>query len=277
MPNPLRSARFVVPTLLAVAILLPVPAQAGSRTVAGTAKLRAAEARVLKDINRIRVRYGRKPLAIDARTSHVARARSVDMAARRYFAHTEPDGDDASRILDRRGVQATTVTENIGHTIGPKLKRASRQMAKWWYRSPPHRRQMLARDINYVGLGIARRGSRFTFTAIFTRSRDKDEPRVTIDKATVSDDGSRVTIRWSGKDRRLATGRTGIRRYDLQRLTPLGGWDHIGGTSRRSERTLSRLGHADDHLRVRAVDKAGNVGPWAYARARTVDAPSRLM
>ena len=63
-------------------------------------------------------------------------------------------------------------------------------MAKWWYRSPPHRRQMLARDVNYVGIGIARRGSRFTYTAIFTRSRDKTDPLVIIDEATWTSDGS---------------------------------------------------------------------------------------
>ena len=275
--EPLHSLRFIALAMIAAAILLPTTTQAGTRTVAGTERLQAAESRVLKGINRIRVRNGRKPLAIDERTSRVARARSADMAERRYFSHIEPDGDDASRVLDRRGVQASTVLENIGHTIGPKLKSGSRRMARWWYHSPPHRRQMLARGINYVGLGIARRGSRITFTAIFTRSRAKTEPQAIIEATTVSEDGRLVTVDWRGHDRRLAAGRTGIRRYDLERLTPFGGWEPVGGASRKSKRTLSRLGYAPDHLRVRAVDKAGNVGPWAYARIEMDDAHARVM
>ena len=278
MRDPLRLLPLVVLTMLAATLLLPTPAQAGVRTVAGTEKLQAVEHRVLKDINRIRVRNGRKLLAIDERTSRVARARSVDMATRRYFAHVEPDGDDAGRILGRRGVQAKIVTENIGHTIGPKLKVGKRQMAKWWYRSPPHRRQMLARDINYIGVGVARRGSRVTFTAIFTRSRDKTEPRVIIDEASVSADGTLVTVDWRGTDRRLATGRTGIRHYELERLTPLGGWGSVGGALRRSVLTLSVDSETDDYLlRVRAVDKAGNVSPWTYARIVGSGAPPRFM
>jgi len=88
--DPLHVLRFVVLAALAAAILLPGPAAAGNRSVVGTDKLSAAEARLLKDVNRIRVRNGRKPLRIDRRTSQVARARSSDMAAKRYFAHIEP-------------------------------------------------------------------------------------------------------------------------------------------------------------------------------------------
>jgi uncharacterized protein YkwD len=258
---------------LVAAILLPAPAAAGNRSVVGTDKLAAAEARLLKDVNRIRVRNGRKPLRIDRRTSQVARARSSDMAAKRYFAHIEPDGDDARRILRRRDIRATEATENIGQTFGLTLKQGSNRMAKWWYRSAPHRRQMLARDINYIGVGIARRGSRFTYTAIFTRSRDKTDPRVVIDEATRSSDGSQVTVDWHGVDPKLATGTAGIKRYDLEHFTPTGGWGPVGGDQRRSERSFWTSGTGDRHLRIRAVDKAGNVGPWAYTRIGT---PARL-
>ncbi len=236
--------------------------------------MRTAEARLLKDINRIRVRNGRRPLRLDKRTSQVARARSSDMAAKRYFAHVEPDGDDAERILRRRDISATEVTENIGHTVGLTLLEGSRRMTDWWYRSRPHRVQMLAHDVNYIGLGIARRGSRFTYTAVFTRSRDKTSPRVVIDDAAwfASGDGSEVTIDWHGVDPRLATGTAGIKRYDVEHLTP-GGWDWVGGDAKKTKRSFEALGPGDQHFRIRAVDKAGNVGPWAYAH---IDIPEGL-
>jgi len=271
----LHLLRFIVPAILAAAILLPAPAAAGIRTVDGTEKMRAAEARLLRDINRIRVRNGRKPLHMDKRTRNVARARSSDMAAKRYFAHVEPDGDDAGRILQRRRIGASEVTENIGHTVGLTLRQGKSRMATWWYNSPPHRVQMLARDINYVGIGIARRGSRFTYTAVFTRSRDKTKPRVIIDKATVrtSELGAQVALDWHGVDPRLATGTAGISRYEVERFAAPEGWCDVDEDPRKSKLTIPTLAIDDEHLRIRAVDKAGNVGPWAYT---SVDIPIRV-
>ena len=71
---------------LVVAILVPGSAAAGSKAVSGTDKMRAVEAQLFKDINRIRVVNGRRPLRLDERITHVARARSHDMAGKRYFA-----------------------------------------------------------------------------------------------------------------------------------------------------------------------------------------------
>ena len=277
MPAPLRLLRYVLLAALVAAVMLPSPAAARDRTVVGTEKMRAAEARLLQDINRIRARNGRKPLRLDRRTRQVARARSSDMAARRYFAHVEPDGDNARRILVRRHVSASEVTENIGHTIGLSLRQGTKRMARWWYHSPPHRRQMLARDINYVGIGIARRGGRFTYTAIFTRSRDKTRPRVVVDEATWRPSvgaGSRVTIDWHGVDPRLATGTAGIKRFELEQLTALEGWTRVQLEPRRSRRSLRTYGIGEQRFRVRAVDRAGNIGPWAYAHVEIPDALS---
>ena len=202
-------------------------------------------------------------------------SRSLDMAAKRYFAHTEPDGDEADDILDRRGIDAAEVTENIGHTVGLTLRAGSRRMADWWFHSAPHRRQMLARDVNYVGIGIARYGSRFTYTAIFTRSRDKTSPRVVIDEATwqPTGTGARVTLDWHGVDPKLAKGTTGIRRFDVELRSETGGWDRLDGGPRRSVRSIAATDGEDRRFRVRAVDKAGNVGPWTYTR---VDIPDLL-
>lgn len=276
MPSPFRLLRYALLAALALAVMAPSPAAAGDRTVVRTDKMRAAEARILKDINRIRVHNGRRPLRLDRRTRSVARARSSDMAAKRYFAHVEPDGDNAKRILSRRHIGASEVTENIGHTIGLTLRQGTKRMANWWYHSPPHRRQMLARDINYVGIGIARRGGRFTYTAIFTRSRDKTSPKVVIDETTwrPSGAGAQVTIDWHGIDPRLATGTAGVKRFEVQRSTPLEGWRGVDGKSRISKRSLSTYGTGVQRFRVRAIDRAGNVGPWAYTRV-AVTSPLR--
>lgn len=265
--------------MLAAAFLLPAatpaPVAAGDRSGSATEKMRTAEARLLRDINRIRVRHGRKPLRLDKATRAVARARSSDMAAKRYFAHVEPDGDNARRILRRRNIPASEVTENIGHTFGLTLREGSHRMARWWYRSPPHRRQMLARNVNHVGIGIARKGSRFTYTAIFTRSRDKTSPRVVIDEATwqPTGTGAKIILDWHGVDPTLAKGTTGIRRFEVESRSETGGWDRLDGGPRRSVRSVEADDGKDQRFRVRAVDNAGNVGPWTYT---SVDIPHLL-
>ncbi len=278
---PLRHLRYLVLAALAVAILLPAPAGAAlDGAVVATDKMAAAEARLLREINEIRAMNGRAPLRLDKRTSHVARSRSLDMAAKRYFDHTEPDGDEAEDILDRRDIEAREVTENIGHTVGLTLKAGSSRMADWWYHSPPHRVQMLANDVNYVGIGIARYGSRFTYTAIFTRSPDKTSPRVAVEaKRWYSGaDGTEIMLDWHGVDPKLATGTAGIKRFEVQRVTPLGDWARVETDPRKSKVKLKTLGGGDQHVRVRAIDKAGNKGPWKYARFDLPDTlPSRVM
>ena len=278
---PLRHLRYLVLAALAAATLLPAStAAAADGAVVATDKMAAAEARLLREINEIRAMNGRTPLRLDKRTSHVARSRSLDMAAKRYFAHTEPDGDEAEDILDRRDIEAREVTENIGHTVGLTLKAGSSRMADWWYHSPPHRVQMLAKDVNYVGVGIARHGSRFTYTAIFTRSPDKTSPRVVIDaKRWHSDaDGSEIVLDWHGVDPKLATGTAGLKRFEVQHLNSLGHWTRIEADPQKSKLRLRILGSGDQHLRVRAIDKAGNRGPWKYAHLDLPDSlPSRVM
>jgi uncharacterized protein YkwD len=272
----LHILRFTLLVSLTAAILLPTPAAARSGAIAGTDKMRVAEARLLKDVNRIRVRAGLKPLRLDRRTSQVARARSADMAAKRYFAHVEPDGDDAHRLLRRRHIGASSVTENIGHTYGLSLRAGSNRMAKWWFRSPPHRQQMLARNANYIGIGIARRGNRLTYTAIFTRSRDKTKPRVVVKRAAAGGDGTYVTVAWRGVDPQLATGTAGVRSYELEQFTPASGWRKVGRNIRTSRRSFWAPSDVERYVRIRAVDRVGNIGPWSYARIEASgDQPKR--
>jgi hypothetical protein len=119
-----------------------------------------------------------------------------------------------------------------------------------------------------VGIGIARRSGRFTYTAIFTRSRDKTSPHVVIDDATWQPEArsSEVSIEWRGVDPQLAMGTAGIRRFDVERFTVSDGWSQIDGDPHESERTVRTYASGAQRFRIRAVDKAGNVGPWAYTR-----------
>ena len=94
-----------------------------------------------------------------------------------------------------------------------------------------------------------------------TRSpRASTEPRRGLVAATNIDAG-RITLRvpWSGTD---AT--SGIARYELLQSTDGGAWTTVSTTltSPTADRSLASL-HTY-RFRVRAVDKAGNVGPWVF-------------
>ena len=76
-----------------------------------------------------------------------------------------------------------------------------------------------------------------------------------------------------GIDPKLAKGTAGVKRFVLEHRTSQGDWSRVDGDPRKSRRSISTSGTDDQHVRIRAVDKAGNVGPWTYAH---VDLPEGL-
>jgi uncharacterized protein YkwD len=58
-----------------------------------------AELAMVDALNADRTAVGLVPLRIDSRLMSIARARSVDMATKDYFSHTQPDGRNAFDLL----------------------------------------------------------------------------------------------------------------------------------------------------------------------------------
>jgi hypothetical protein len=74
-----------------------------------------------------------------------------------------------------------------------------------------------------------------------------------------------VTWTWAGNDSPLATLMSGLRSFEVQRRVDGGAWVSVWtSTMRRSWSTSVGLGHRVQ-VRVRARDRAGNVGPWSSA------------
>ena len=84
--------------------------------------------------------------------------------------------------------------------------------------------------------------------------------------------GPRVTVDWHGVDPELATGRTGIKRFDVQRRTELGAWTRVASDPDRSKVSFRSFAAGDQRVRIRAIDRDGNVGPWTYV---SIDLPER--
>jgi hypothetical protein len=80
--------------------------------------------------------------------------------------------------------------------------------------------------------------------------------------ATVS--GNDVHWSWRGADPLLQTHTAGLRDFAVQQRTDSGNWVTVSAATTATRRTA--LNRARGHwygLRVRARDRAGNVGPWS--------------
>lgn len=108
------------------------------------------EARIVAGINAFRRANGLRVLRSDAVLSQAARAHSLDMLSRGYFAHDGPGGTFVQRLAGY--TPASCIAENIAwgsgsYGTGPGIVEA-------WKRSPGHRHVMLLPWTRSVGVGV---------------------------------------------------------------------------------------------------------------------------
>ena len=82
---------------------------------------------------------------------------SVDMATRKYFSHTSPDGRSASDRIKAVGYQYTTFGENIASGYSNE-----QSVIKGWLQSPPHCINMMNKS--YTEAGAGREANYWTLT-----------------------------------------------------------------------------------------------------------------
>ena len=126
-------------TVIIAAAALSAP-PAAPRAIA----LTGGENALLAAINATRRAHGLVALRIDPRLELAARAHSNDMLRHDYFAH----GDFGGRML-RFGVRGRLMAENLAWGTGTL---AALTAVAWWMASPPHRANLLRRDLRRVGL-----------------------------------------------------------------------------------------------------------------------------
>ncbi|MFD0394916.1 CAP domain-containing protein [Streptomyces nogalater] len=108
----------------------------------------AVEAEVLKLVNDERAKAGLGALAANSALTGLAEAFSDDMAARGFFAHTDPDGRTPWDRAARAGV-AGLGGENIGRgQADPAAVLAA------WMADPGHRASILNPAFTTVGAGV---------------------------------------------------------------------------------------------------------------------------
>ena len=153
MPRSLPDAiGFLLGIWLALALLLPFAAH-GAETEPAP-ELAPLEQALHEGANRVRSEHHRIALERRPDLDLVARAHSTDMAARRYLAHENPEGESPVDRLQRGGIRGFSLAgENAGQT-----NRADpvREILEGWQHSPDHRTNLLAPAFNATGVGVAR-------------------------------------------------------------------------------------------------------------------------
>jgi uncharacterized protein YkwD len=261
-----RLASLSLAVLLGAAIAAPGGVAATTVTVAPAA-LSAAESAMVAALNADRAAVGLVAVRVDPRLMTIARARSNDMVAKKYFSHTQPDGRNVFDILTAQHITWYGAGEIIAwnnYAMDLTVSVANRQ----WLNSPGHYAIVVSKDFNYVGVGLAvdPATGKKVWTAVYLKGPDRTAARTTVYTPKITAGPSSTTryakITWTGYDPRLQVLTAGVRDYRIQRRVDGGSWVAIlWATTNRTRTFKVALGHRYE-FRVATRDRAGNAGPW---------------
>ncbi|WP_433467324.1 CAP domain-containing protein [Spirillospora sp. CA-128828] len=115
-------------------------------------------AEVVSLTNAQRAAHGLRPLADDRCLTAAAQAYSEDMAARRFYSHTSPEG---TQPWDRAAAAGSTHL-GIGENIACG-QRSPAEVVQGWMDSPGHRANILKPDFTHIGIGFQGGGKAGTY------------------------------------------------------------------------------------------------------------------
>ncbi len=118
----------------------------------------AADAQALADgVNAERSKHGLPALQRDPALDRVAYAKAVDMAARGYFGHTDPNGVTFAERMQVWHWPTAYVAENIAYDSNEKRAQTS------FVNSPPHYSNQIDPREKSIGVAVITDGSGQTF------------------------------------------------------------------------------------------------------------------
>lgn len=109
------------------------------------------ENEVIKLVNVERAKNGLKPLNSNWQLSRVARYKSEDMIAKRYFSHTSPTYGSPFTMMKNFGINYRTAGENIAYGQSTPA-----QVMNSWMGSSGHRQNILNPSFTQIGVGVGK-------------------------------------------------------------------------------------------------------------------------
>jgi uncharacterized protein YkwD len=142
-------------TLVALSVVLPTAAAAGTQADASVSRVPTLESLVLLRINEVRAAHGLVGLTSSQPLARAALTHSRSMVTKGFFAHESASGAPFWKRLKtfytpRSG--AWTVGENLAMFGGAKP--AANAIVESWMASPPHRANLLSAQFSDVGIAI---------------------------------------------------------------------------------------------------------------------------
>ena len=134
-----------------------------------------------------------------------------------------------------------------------------------------HREQVLSTTFNYAGVGVAVTGAGTSYwTVVFIQGPDRTRPVASLADLASPVGSGRARVQWSGADRRLVTLTAGVASYDIERRRAGGSWTTVRSRVTGTGASVTGTRGVRYQFRVRARDRAGNVGEWSPTRSVTV-------
>lgn len=104
---------------------------------------------LLSETNQQRITQGLGALALNNQLSEAAQAKANDMAARDYWSHTSPDGQQPWQFMSAAGYPYVLAGENLAYGFA-----TSADTVAGWMNSAGHRANILKSGYKDVGFGI---------------------------------------------------------------------------------------------------------------------------
>jgi len=128
--------------LLLVSLVLLLPLSGSSKAFGASDIIDAS--------NQARQKFNLPPLNTNDKLIDAAQMRAIDMANKRYFSHTAPDGAVAWDYLKKVNFTYQYAGENLAIT-----NEDADDIINGWLDSPTHRDNLLSKKYDYFGIGIA--------------------------------------------------------------------------------------------------------------------------
>lgn len=256
--------RRSLPLLFACLLLIPAAAPVAASTT--DSAIAAAESAARTYANQERVSHGLIALRLDTRVQAVAHQRAETMAEADELSHDQADGTNVFDILSANEIKWYVAGEIIAWNQVTDPTSSAKGAISQWMHSSPHRAILLSAGYNYFAFGLAispSSGKRY-WAGVFIKGPDLTGTWThlyTPTKQYSSATSTKVTFHWTGGDTRLQVLTAGLRYYVAQRRVVGGEWATYGTTTSTSLTTTWARGRSYE-FRVRAVDRAGNWGPW---------------
>ena len=217
---------------------------------------------LLDMINDARTSHGLRPFRAGKRLWVIAGYRAGRMAATNVMSHSV--AGSISSQLKAKHVPWYGYGENIGYSRTKRGKTAMKDLFRMWKASPSHWKLMMSSKYNYIGVGLSYRSSNNkTFgSLVFTESPDLTYARAAMDDPRQG--GGDSTWYWRGWDPALQSHTAGLKSFDVQTRVDSGNWKTVASKTTATSRSWNGLSSGHTYgMRVRARDKAGNLGPWS--------------